>query len=197
MSYQVFNKNRYLELLIKETNSSLSELEEEELTSYQIILQNQITYNNRQKYIFLLEEHIKESFDDLNNSLETTSAIVQISELFDQDLEYFCFLKDKILKEGITVLEDFSIDSLSNSDEFSDLITDVLQCGEEQEIAEEDYFSIMEINLSNLRDCANGVSITFNDNKVLQFVMVFFTIVTLFAYSILDPHLFSLIWQNN
>ena len=89
--------------------------------SSRIILKDQITYNNREKYISLLEEHIKEPFPndlddiDLNNYLENYSAIVELSKLFDQDSEDLYLLDNKILKKGITILDNFSIDSIRNS----------------------------------------------------------------------------------
>ena len=132
MSNTLFHKNRYLELLQKEkalNNSDLCELEFKELLSYRVVLKDQITYNNRAKYISLLEEHINELFDSDFDNLDRYSAIVELSELFDQEVEDLDLLENQILKEGITILDHFPIDSISNSSEFSNWITDVVGCG--------------------------------------------------------------------
>jgi hypothetical protein len=76
----------------------------------------------------LLEEHINEPFGvnlntiDLNNYLDRYSAIVEFCELFDQGSEDLSLLDNKILKDVITILDNFLIDSISNSSEFSDWI---------------------------------------------------------------------------
>ena len=206
MSNNFFNKNRYFELLQKEKtlkNSDLWESESSEsleLMSYRIILEDQITYNNREKYISLLEEHIKEPFyndlEDIDLYLESYSAIVELSELFDQDLEDFYLLENKILKEGITILDNFSIDSISNSSEFSSSIAFIVQFDVDEEISEEDYGIIMEGTLSELRNCVNRASRICNDNEVLRSTMIFFTVVTFLAYSVLNPTIFNLLQQS-
>ena len=201
MPNNLFNKSRYFELLQKEktlNNYDLCESESMELMSYRIILEDQITYNNREKYISLLEEHIKEpfynDFDDLD--IESYSAILELSELFDQDLEDFHLLENKILKEGITILDNFSIDLISNSSEFSEWITDIVRFDIDEEISEDDYRSIMEFRLSKLRDCVNRASRICNDNEVLRSTMIFFTVVTFLAYSVLNPTIFNLLQQS-
>ena len=202
MSNNLFNKSRYFELLQQQQektlkNSDLSESESRELTSYRIILEDQITYNNREKYISLLDEHIKEpfdaDFDDLD--IESYSAIIKFSELFDQDLEDFHLLENKILKEGITILDNFSIDSISNSREFSSSIAFIVQFDVDEKIREKDYGIIMESTLSELRDCVNRASRTYNDNEVLRSTMIFFTVFTFLVYSFLNPTIFNLLRQ--
>ena len=205
MSNTLFHKNRYLELLQKEkalNNSDLCESEFKELLSYKVVLKDQITYNNRAKYISLLEEHINEPFDsdfdniDLNNYLDRYSAIVELSELFDQEVEDLDLLENQILKEGITILDHLPIDSISNSSEFSNWITDVVGCGEDEDIRPEDYRSMMEFRLSQLRDYANPISTNYNDNEVLQFVMVFFSFIIAIAYLLLNLNIFNLLSQS-
>lgn len=199
MPNTLFNKNRYLELLQKEkalNNSDLCESEFKELLSYKVVLKDQITYNNRAKYISLLEEHINELFDSDFDNLDRYSAIVELSELFDQEVEDLDLLENQILKEGITILDHFPIDSISNSSEFSNWITDVVGCGEDEDISPEDYRSMMEFRLSQLRDYANPISTNYNDNEVLQFVMVFFSFIIAIAYSLLNLNIFNLLSQS-
>lgn len=203
MSNNLFNKSRYFKLLQKENNDDLSESGFRELLSSQIILENQITYNKREKYISLLEEHIKEplgadfeDFEDLETYLDSYSPMYEFSELFDQDLEDFHLLEKKILKEGITVLDNFSIDSISSSKEFSNEIRLILHLDDvDEEMSENDYRIFMESTLLRLRDCANRDSRIYKDNEVLQSVMIFFSSISVIAYSVLNPSLFSLIWQ--
>ena len=64
-----FDKSRYIELLKKEEtlkNQEISFLDENpkescELLSYKIILENQIYYNRKTEYIFLVEEYLREN----------------------------------------------------------------------------------------------------------------------------------------
>ena len=42
---------------------------------------------------------------------------------------------------------------------------------------------------------ANRVSITFKDQEVLEFVMVFFSCISGFAYFVLNSNAFHLIWH--
>lgn len=60
MSNNLFNKNRYFELLQKQeellNNYNFCEVELRELLSYKIILESQIFYNNQNLYISFLEQ---------------------------------------------------------------------------------------------------------------------------------------------
>lgn len=119
-------------------------------------------------------------------------ASFKISELLDQELEDFDLLEKKLLKEGIRVLDNFSIDS--NSSEFADWLRDILQLDEDEPISKEDYRTILELRLSRLRDYANLPSRTYNDNQVLKSIIIFFTVITSFSYSFWNSNLFNLIW---
>ena len=55
--------------------------------------------------------------------------------------------------------------------------------------------SLVEDTLSNLPNYATLTSTTYNDNEVLQSVMVFFTCLSPVAYPILNSNIFHLIWQ--
>lgn len=197
MSNNLFNKSRYLELLQKEKSlngNDLCESEYMELLSYRVILESQITYNNREKYIALLEAHINEPFS--NDDLDSYSALVELSELFDQEVEDLNLLENQILKEGIPILDNFSIDSISNSREFLAWVNDIVKYEKEEYIGPEDYRSLMEFRLSKLRDYANPILTTYKDNQVLQFVMVFFNSITAIAYSLLNHNIFNLLAQS-
>lgn len=119
-------------------------------------------------------------------------ASFKISELLDQELEDFDLLEKKLLKEGIRVLDNFSIDS--NSSEFADWLRDILQLDEDEPISKEDYRTILELRLSILRDYANLPSRTYNDNQVLKSIIIFFTVITSFYDSFFNCNLFNLIW---
>ena len=59
-----FNKTRYIQLLKKEKELldlgfNKNAKEYRELLSYQIILENQVHYNNKSDYIFLLQEYLE------------------------------------------------------------------------------------------------------------------------------------------
>jgi hypothetical protein len=164
MTYQ-FNLRRYKELVeIRNKNFNGNESEffsknpklYQEYSNYQRNLEDQIIYNNREKYISLLEEHLKELERDSDDiDLDSDSAFVKFSELYDKNLDDFNLLENKILKEGIT--DNFSIHP--NSSEFSDLITFILRYDDdnEGEINIDQYRSLLEMTLAELRDYANPV----------------------------------------
>ena len=187
MSTNLFNKNKYLELLVKKNNDNLSKAEFMDLLSYRIILQAQIIYNNREIYISLFEAHLKFETD-----LDDYSSMVELSDLYDQNLEDLNILEQKILKEGMKVFDDFLIDS--NAMKFSDTICVIVQFSEvDEDINEDDYRSIMETKLLELRNCANLASRSYKDQEVLQSVMIFFSCVSIVAYSVLNYNIFHII----
>lgn len=69
INFNKFNKTRYIELLKKEEilrneatylfNENCKE--DLELLSYDVILENQIYYNRKAEYIFLIEEYLREN----------------------------------------------------------------------------------------------------------------------------------------
>lgn len=175
MSNNLFNKSRYFELLQSEPEDS-SSVEASELLSYRVILENQITFNNRYRYIELVEELLEEITNeswetdldiDLDIDLETDSANFKISELLDKDSEDFNLLENKIRKEGIAILDNFPIDSKAG--EFLDLILYLhrydwdwdTETIENLDNTDKDHYRIsIELALSNLRDYANSASRT-------------------------------------
>jgi len=173
MTYQ-FNLRRYKELVEirnKNFDGNYSKFFSKnpklyrEYINYQRNLEDQIMYNNREKYISLLEEHLKELESDSDDiDLDSDSAFFKLLELYDKNLDDFNLLKNKILKEEITILDNFSIHP--NSREFSDLIIFILRYDDdnEGEINIDQYGSLLEMTLAELRDYANPVSKTSKDD---------------------------------
>ena len=96
------------------------------------------------------------------------------------------------MKERITILDNFSIHS--NSSEFSNLINFILYYKEDDE-DDDQYLSVLEITLSELRDYGNPASRISKDNAVLRSTIIFFTVITSLVYSVLNFTLFNLVWQ--
>jgi hypothetical protein len=203
MSNNLFNKNRYFELLQKQeeilNNYNSCEVELRELLSYQIILESQIFYNNRNLYISFLEQSLRENLTsdfelDLDSSFQSERGLFKFSELYDKNIEDYQVLEKKFLKEGIEVLDNFRIDS--NAKEFSELISFIINLDDCDEIyqSEGDMTIILENALSDLRNYST--STTYNDNEVLILTVIFFTILTSFVYSVLNPTIFNLLWQS-
>ncbi len=121
------NKVRYFELLKKQEmlqnqdKSLLDEnpIERRELLSYGVMLENQIYYNRKAEYTFLVEEYLKE------NEGEAGARMFQwdFCTLFKEDNQAVEIFEKEILEEGIGKLENFEMDSKSK--EFSVLINDL------------------------------------------------------------------------
>jgi len=116
-----FDKVRFNELLKKKALCQLVEnsKEEFELLSYGIMLENQIYYNRKGEYIYLVEEYLKE------NGGEAGARMFQwdFCTLFKEDNQAVEIFEKEILEEGSGKLENFEIDSKSK--EFSVLINDI------------------------------------------------------------------------
>ena len=120
-----FNKIRYIELLKKEEifkNQKINFYKEnpeeyEELSSYKIILENQIYYNQKDQYISLIKKYLKE------NAGEKT-FVWDFFDIFRKNNEDVKILEKDILEQGIKILTNFRIDSKSTG--FSDFITQII-----------------------------------------------------------------------
>ena len=176
MSNSKFSKFRYLELLQK--TNKLNHSEYIELLSYKVILQDQIFYNNRNLYISFFEQALIENvnievhFDsdfDLDNYLEIAgnNGFFKFSELYDQNIQDFKILENKILKEGVRVLDNFPINL--NAEEFSDLIGYIHNLSEciGDQMDENEYWMTLENVLPELRSYADSASATFNDVEII------------------------------
>ena len=123
-----FDKTRYIELLKKEEilknegTSLFNENREEdlELLSYGVILENQIYYNRKAEYIFLVEEYIRENAGEDGARL----FVWEFFKIFKKDNKGFKILEKEIIEHGIPKLGTFWIDP--KSAEFSALVNKIV-----------------------------------------------------------------------
>ena len=123
-----FDKTRYIELLkkkelLKNEGTSLFDEnrgEDVELLSYGVILENQIYYNRKAEYIFLVEEYIRENAGEDGARL----FVWEFFKIFKKDNKAFKILEKEILQQGIPKLATFWIDPKST--EFSALVTKIV-----------------------------------------------------------------------
>ena len=124
-----FNKTRYIQLLKKEKELldlgfNKNAKEYRELLSYQIILENQVHYNNKSDYIFLLQEYLEYYNENTDEKGAGEGLFLwEFNTLFHADTKSLSVLEKEILEQGIDRLNTFSIDP--KSPEFSDLIHDI------------------------------------------------------------------------
>ena len=146
-----FDKTRYIELLKKEESlknegtSLFNENREEdlELLSYGVILENQIYYNRKAEYIFLVEEYLRENAGEDGARL----FIWEFFNIFKKDNKALKILEKKILEQGIQKLATFWIDPKST--EFSALINQIVGLCEFLTFDPEDTYGI---TLDQFRD---------------------------------------------
>ena len=146
-----FDKSRYIELLKKEEtlkNQEISLLDENpkerrELFSYKIILENQIYYNRKAEYIFLVEEYLRENAGEDGARL----FVWEFFNIFKKDNKALKILEKEILQEGIQKLATFCIDPKST--EFSALINQIVGSCEFLTFDPEDTYGI---TLDQFRD---------------------------------------------
>ena len=123
-----FDKTRYIELLKKEEflknegTSLFNENREEdlELLSYGVILENQIYYNRKAEYTFLVEEYLRESGGEDGARL----FVWEFLKIFKKDNKALKILEKEILQQGIQKLATFQIDPKST--EFSALVNQIV-----------------------------------------------------------------------
>jgi hypothetical protein len=146
-----FDKSRYIELLKKEEtlkNQEISLLDENpkerrELFSYKIILENQIYYNRKAEYIFLVEEYLRGNAGEDGARL----FIWEFFNIFKKDNKALKILEKEILEQGIQKLATFCIDPKST--EFSALINQIVGLCEFLTFDPEDTYGI---TLDQFRD---------------------------------------------
>ena len=122
------DKTRYIELLKKEEalknegTSLFNENREEdlELLSYGVILENQIYYNRKAEYTFLVEEYLRENAGEDGARL----FVWEFFKIFKKDNKALEILEKEILHQGIRKLATFRIDPKST--EFSALINEIV-----------------------------------------------------------------------
>ena len=193
MTTALWCKDRYYNLLLlsKNNNNKLNGVEERELSSYKIILENQIYYNQRDLYISFIEEYLRENAAGTDG---TGLFIYEFFALYRESQGDCRALEAEILETGISRLENFSINS--ESTKFGELIEDIFGECEfyDKDISDESFRSLIREALLEMKECVA----TYNDSEALQSVMVFFVFVVFvsaIAYSVLDPTLFSLVWR--
>lgn len=102
-----FNLQNYIELFNK---SDLSEIEENQLFSYRVSVEKQITYNRKEEYLLLIKEYLAEKMDP-----DTFRAdFLRMQEEDSRSLE--------IMEKNLEQLINFSIDSQSKGEQFFGLI---------------------------------------------------------------------------
>lgn len=119
-----FDKIRYIELLqeeeiLRSQTIYIPSENYDELLSYKIILANQVYSNQKDKYIYLIEEYLVE-----NASIEGIRLFVwKFFIMFRKTNEVLDILEREILEQGIERLNTFFINP--NSIEFSILIDQI------------------------------------------------------------------------
>ena len=192
------NQTRFLELLRKEEvlkseNKSWYEVDKSEyseLTAYQILLSQQICYENRFQYIDL----VKKCLDGKINCYAFQWDFFEISR---NDMKTLEKLIKKVSRSGIDGEMNFHTDS--KIENFSSLIDDQLvpMCDFlDDGLSEESFYQKLEEVYSEMLKYTESTSVIKNDNEVLKFLMIFFTVVASLAYSVLNPTLFNLLWQS-
>ena len=192
------NQTRFLELLRKEEvleseNKSLYEVEKSEyseLTSYRIVLQEQIYYENRSQYIDL----VKKCLDGEINCYAFQWDFFEISR---NEMKTLDKLIKKVSRSGIDGEMNFHTDS--KIENFSSLIDDQLvpMCDFlDDGLSEESFYHKLEQVYSEMLKYTESTSVIKNDSEVLKFIIIFFTVVAALAYSVLNPTILNLLWQS-
>lgn len=123
-----FDKTRYIELLRKEETLKNQRRflfdentkEHDELLSYEIILENQIYYNRKAEYIFLVEEYLRKNASEDGAQL----FVWEFYNIFKENNEALEVLVKEIIEQGIKRLATFCIEPKST--EFSTFINDTV-----------------------------------------------------------------------
>ena len=192
------NQTRFLELLRKEEvleseNKSLYEVEKSEyseLTSYRIVLQEQIYYENRFQYIDLVKKC-------LDGEINCYALQWDFFEIFHNDMKTLDKLIKKVSRYGID--SDINFHTDSKIENFSSLLGDHLvpMCDFLDDGLSEESFShkLGQVYFEMLK-YTESTSVIKNDSEVLKFVIIFFTVVGSLAYWVLNPTIFNLLWQS-
>ena len=152
MTTALWCKDRYYNLLLLSKNKSnkLNNVEEGELLSYEIILENQICYNQRDLYISFIEEYLREKHAGTDG---TGLFIYEFFALSRKSQRDFRTLEAEILETGISRLENFSINS--ESTKFGGLIEDIFGECEfyDKDISDESFRSLTRETLLEMKKC--------------------------------------------
>lgn len=159
-----FDKTRYIELLKKreflknEGTFLFDENREEdlELSSYNIILENQIYYNRKAEYISLVEEYLRENAGEAGARL----FVWEFFKIFKKDNKALRVLEKEILQQGIQKLATFQIDPKST--EFSDLVDQIVSSCEFLTFDPEDTYGM---TLDQFRDSIQKIYLEIQNNN--------------------------------
>ena len=159
-----FDKTRYIELLKKEEilrneeTSLFNENREEdlELLSYGVILENQIYYNRKAEYSFLIEEYLRENAGEDGARL----FVWEFFKIFKKDNKALEILEKEILEQGIQKLATLWIDPKST--EFSALINQIVGSCEFLTFDPEDTYGM---TLNQFRDSIQKIYLKIQNNN--------------------------------
>jgi len=159
-----FDKTRYIELLKKneilknEGTSLFNENREEdlELLSYGVILENQIYYNRKAEYSFLIEEYLRENAGEDGARL----FVWEFFKIFKKDNKALEILEKEIIEQGIKRLATFCIDPKST--EFSALINQIAGSCEFLTLDPEDTYGM---TLDQFRDSIQKIYLKIQNNN--------------------------------
>ena len=159
-----FDKTRYIELLKKEEflknegTSLFNENREEdlELLSYGVILENQIYYNRKAEYIFLVEKCLRESAGEDGARL----FVWEFFKIFKKDNKALKILEKEIIQQGIQKLATFQMDPKST--EFSALVSQIVGSCEFLTFDPEDTYGM---TLDQFRDSIQKIYLKIQNNN--------------------------------
>ena len=159
-----FDKTRYIELLKKEEflknegTSLFNENHEEdlELLSYGVILENQIYYNRKAEYIFLVKEYLRESAGED----EARLFVWKFFKIFKKDNKALKILEKEILQQGTQKLATFQIDPKSTK--FSALVNQIVGSCEFLTFDPEDTYGM---TLDQFRDSIQKIYLKIQNNN--------------------------------
>ena len=187
-----YNKKSHLELL-KDSKILTGELRFKFL-HYSAIQFTHLNWEIRDQYLELLENYMEEKSDSFNFRIrfcERYESVQKVAKLLESNRVLLSPDKNSLdfgdlLAEIDSCCKAYSDDPEPFRNKFE--IGDV----EFRISIEKIYLKIQDsLNEEEMKECAP----TYKDNEVLQSLMVFFSSVSVIAYSILDPTLFNLVWQ--
>ena len=189
-----YNNEKHLELVEQSLNFKKQNKEiflenskaSSELIYYQIQLQNHLFWTQKSDFVLLMQNYIEnsmtsEEFERIRLDLkrlknfhpnpESVNCGSYITGVYRQ----FEDLEDEVYTEQEA--RDYIIHILDRLNSLDDIL-------------------LVEKALSHLSNYDSLTSTTYNNNEVLQSVMVFFSYVSAIAYSVLNPTIFDLLWQS-
>ena len=187
-------KNQNKEIFLEDSKAS------RELTYYEISLYNYLCWTQKSDFVLLMQNYIE-------SSMTSEEFEIAFSCLWTSTMEEFerIRLDLKRLKNFHPNPESVNCGSYITGvyRQFEDLEDEVFTEQEARDyiihildrLNSLDDILLIEDVLSNLPNYDSLTSTIYNDNEVLQSIMVFLSSVSVIAYFVLNPTLFNLIWQ--